>query len=83
MRGHFKDTYRATDGDAHMFVRNKTAAGQIKRTEVPDSDESVLEQAFVHNELINDFGRPLEQRYDGLMDDVVQKILAIPKRLKK
>lgn len=81
MRTHFRDTFCSDEGDAHMFVRIKTGAGQIKRTEVPDNEESVLEQAFVHNELIGDFATPLEQRYAGLRDDVVEKILAIAKRL--
>lgn len=83
MRGYFRDKFRKGDGDAHMFVRIKTAAGQIKRTEIPDSEEAVLEQAFVHNEFINDFKEPLAQRHEGLRDDVVKKILAIPAKLEK
>lgn len=61
----------------------KTAAGQIKRTEIPDGEEPVLEQAFVHNEFINNFDEPLAQRHDGLRDDVVKKILAIPAKMEK
>lgn len=59
----------------------KTAAGQLKRTEVMNVEEETLEQAFVHNERISDFNTPLEQRHDGLRNDVVEKILAIPDRL--
>lgn len=83
MRGYFRDKFRKGDGDAHMFVRIKTAAGQIKRTEIPDGEEPVLEQAFVHNEFINNFDEPLAQRHDGLRDDVVKKILAIPAKMEK
>lgn len=83
MRSFFRDKFRKGDNDAHMFVRIRTAAGQIKRAEVTDGEEPVLEQAFVHNELISDFNEPLAQRHDGLRDDVVQKILAIPERVER
>lgn len=81
MRTFFRDKFRKGDGEAHMFVRIKTSAGQIKRTEISDDEESVLEHAFVHNEVINQFDEPLAQRHDGLRDDVMEKILAIPGKL--
>ncbi len=81
MRGFFREKFRKGDSDAHMFVRIKTAAGQIKRTEISDDEDSILEQAFVHNAIIRDFKVPLAQRHDGLRDDVVGQILAIPERL--
>ena len=82
MRQFFRN-FRNDDDDAHMFVRIKTAAGQIRRTEVPDDDSAVLEQAFVHNEIIRDFNEPLAQRHKEPRDDVIAKMLDIPARIER
>ena len=79
----FSENFRNDDDDAHMFVRIKTAAGQIRRTEVPDDDLAVLEQAFVHNEIIRDFNEPLAQRHKEPRDDVIAKMLDIPARIER
>jgi hypothetical protein len=81
MKAYFRDKFRGDDSEASMFVRIKANTGQIKRTEVLDSKESVLEQAFVHNELVSDFATPLAQRHEMLREDVVSKMLAIPEEL--
>lgn len=81
MRRFFREKFKKVDADSHMFVRIKTNVGQIKRTEIADGDDPVLEQAFVHNELINDFDTPLGQRHEELRDDVIKKMVAIAEDL--
>jgi len=81
MKSFFREKFSSPETDAAMFVRIKANSGQIKRTEVMDSEESVLEQAFAHNELISDFDQPLEQRHARLRDDIIEKMLAIPDKL--
>lgn len=70
------------DADAKMFVRIKTAEGQIRRTEVDENDENILGQAFIRNEIVKDFDTPLAQRHEGLRDDMVKKMEAIANELR-
>lgn len=63
--------------DAKMFIRIKTAEGQIRRTEVDENDENILGQAFIRNEIVKDFDTALAQRHDGLRDDMIKKMSAI------
>ncbi len=69
--------FKENNQDAHMFVRIKTKSGQIKRTEVDPDSDSILEQAFIQNELVSDFEKPLPQRYDGFREDMIEKMIAI------
>jgi hypothetical protein len=70
------------NADAKMFIRIKTAEGQIRRTEVDESDENVLGQAFIRNEIVKDFDTALAQRHDGLRDDMIGKMAAIANELR-
>jgi hypothetical protein len=79
LRGRFR---RPAGGDAKMFIRIKTGAGQIRRTEVDEHDENVLEQAFIQHERVKDFDTPLAQRHDGLRDDMIKKMTAIADKLR-
>lgn len=75
-RGHPK-------ADAKMFIRIKTADGQIRRTEVDEDKENILDQAFVQHEAVKDFDPVLTQRYEGLRDDMVAKMSAIRSKVLK
>lgn len=82
MRNFFHSKFRQNqDSDARMFVRIKTTAGQIRRTQVDEHRENILEQAFVQNEYVGDFDTPLTQRHDRLRDDMISKISGIAKQL--
>lgn len=70
------------DADAKMFIRIKTAEGQIRRTEVDDNDENILAQAFIRNEIVNDFATPLSQAHSGLRDDMIGKMRTIARDLR-
>jgi hypothetical protein len=72
----FINEFRGADS-AQMFIRIKAANGQIKRTEVDYGGEEILEQAFVQNEIVNDFDPPLTQRYEDFRDDMIQKMLVV------
>ncbi|MDO5758793.1 MAG: hypothetical protein Q4P24_15155, partial [Rhodobacterales bacterium] len=71
-RDFIRDFWGGAD-DTQMFVRIKAANGQIKRTEVNYDREEILEQAFVQNEIVTDFDRPLTQRYEAFRDDMLHK----------
>ena len=62
--------------NTRMFVRIKSANGQIKRTEVKHHhhDEEILEQAFIQSEIVSDFDQPLTSRYEGFRHDLLQKM---------
>ncbi|WP_282091210.1 hypothetical protein [Epibacterium ulvae] len=73
--------FRGGADATQMFVRIKAANGQIKRTEIDYDGEEILEQAFVQNEVVNDFDPPLTQRYDAFRDDMVQKMIEVANNL--
>jgi len=80
MRAFFRDKFRDGSDKAQLFVRIKTAAGQVKQTEVINVEESTLEQAFIQNEKIEGFDRPLAQRHEGIRQDIIEKMLKIPNK---
>lgn len=80
LRGRFRKV--GGGAEAKMFIRIKTGAGQIRRTEVDEHDENVLEQAFVQNEFVGDFDVPLAQRHEGLRDDMIKKMAKIASELR-
>lgn len=64
-----------------MYVRIKTESGHVRRTEVESREvEHILEAAFVHNEFVDAFDRPLTQRYDTVRQDMLEKMLEIAAR---
>lgn len=69
------------DADARMFIRIRTAEGQIRRTEVDENDENILGQAFIRNEIVNDFAAPLSQAHGALRDDMIDKMSAIAREV--
>lgn len=73
----FFDNFRNGRQNGQVFVRIKTNSGQIKRTEINVDSDSILEQAFVQNEIISDFATPLTPRYQQLRQDIIDKMLAI------
>ena len=66
-------------GDTQLFVRIKTASGQIKRTEakVHENGKEILENTFVQNEIVTDFKQPLPQRYNEFHREMIQKMIEI------
>lgn len=66
-----------------LYVRIKSDNGQIKKTEVDLNNTQILEQMFMHNELVKGFASPLEQRYESIRPDMVQKIKEIAARIKE
>ncbi len=64
-----------------MFVRIKAANGQIKRAEIEHNGAEILEQAFIQNEVVNDFDQPLTPRYEGFRSDMLQKMRAVADHL--
>lgn len=73
----FLDRFREVADDTQIFVRIKAANGQIKRTEIEQDGDEILEQAFVQNEIVNDFDQPLTQRYEAFRQDMIQKMIEI------
>ncbi len=67
--------------DTQLFIRIKTASGQVKRTEakVHVNGEDILENTFVQNEKVTDFEKDLPQRYDNFNREMVQKMIEIAK----
>lgn len=64
-----------------LLIRIKSNDGQIKTASVSaeaeaiaDATQEALEGAFCLNERIGNFDAPLTQRYDGLRDDVLEKL---------
>ena len=68
---------------ARMFLRIKTANGQIKRTEVHNNDKEILEQTFIQHNIVTDFDQPLPQRYENFCDDLLKKMKEIVKKLRE
>lgn len=77
----FAQGFRRGDDDTQVFVRIKAENGQIKRTEVQHNGDEILEQAFVQNELVNDFDPPLSQRYDNFRGDMIMKMVEVANNL--
>lgn len=75
--GGFLGGFRGGADDTQVFVRIKAANGQIKRTEVHHNGDEILEQAFVQNEIVNEFDPPLTQRYEAFRQDMVEKMIAV------
>ena len=75
--GDFLGGFRGGADDTQIFVRIKADNGQIKRTEVHHNGDEILEQAFVQNEIVNDFDPPLTQRYEAFRQDMIQKMLEV------
>lgn len=82
-RAYFPKFGGVVHGDAKIFVRIKTEAGQIRQTEIDPDVENVLEQAFVRNEIVKEFSSPLSQRHSGLRSDMMEKMIAIAKDIEK
>jgi len=75
--GGFLGSFRGGAGDTQIFVRIKADNGQIKRTEVHHNGDEILEQAFVQNEVVNEFDPPLTQRYEAFRQDMIEKMIAV------
>ena len=75
--GGFLGDFRGGLKHTQIFVRIKAANGQIKRTEVHHNGDEILEQAFVQNEIVNEFDPPLTQRYDTFRQDMIKKMLEV------
>ena len=75
--GGFLGSFRGGAGDTQIFVRIKADNGQIKRTEVHHNGDEILEQAFVQNEVVNEFDPPLTQRYETFRQDMIEKMIAV------
>ena len=75
--GGFLGRFRDGADDTQIFVRIKAANGQIKRTEVHHNGDEILEQAFVQNEIVNEFNPPLTQRYEAFRQDMIQKMTEV------
>lgn len=75
--GGFLGCFRNGADDTQIFVRIKAANGQIKRTEVHHNGDEILEQAFVQNEIVNEFDPPLTQRYEVFRQDMIQKMIDV------
>lgn len=77
--GQVKDRFSDRERQPKFFVRVKSSAGQVKRTQVnlQDADdlEPVLDCPFVLNEKIEGFSSPLGQRHQAIRADVVQKMI--------
>ena len=73
----FMDDFTDDPNESQLFVRIKTASGQIKRTEIDQSKVELLEQAFVQNEVIGDFDQPLPPKYEEFHGQVLQKMTVI------
>lgn len=75
-----KEKFGQKKNKAKMYVRIKSATGQIKRTEVKQKEEA-LEQIFLLNEKIEGFKTPLPPRHEGVDSVVRDKIIAKAKSL--
>lgn len=73
----FIKNFKGDSNNTKTYVRIKTGAGQIKRTEIEVKTDEILEQAFIQNEIVNEFEKILEQRHDGLRQDMLEKMIKI------
>lgn len=70
----FRKDFRSEDANAKMFVRIKSATGQIMTSEVDPDNAEILEQALVLNEIVRGFDHPLPQRHDSITDEMIDKM---------
>jgi hypothetical protein len=76
----FFNDFKQSD-EAELFVRIKTSSGQIKRTLIETDKEEFLEQAFIQNEIVNNFSELLPQRHRLLRNDMIVKMIEIVKNI--
>jgi hypothetical protein len=75
--GNFVRDFQGGQDHTHVFVRIKADNSQIKRSEIAQNADEILEQAFVLNEIITDFEIPLNSRHDDFRDDIIQKMMSL------
>ena len=73
-----------TEKHEKMFIKIRNQNGSTKTTEInTDIDletESVLDQVFVHTEIIRNFSKPLEQAHSEIRDTLVKKMINIAQK---
>ncbi|SIR09402.1 hypothetical protein SAMN05421641_12443 [Paracoccus thiocyanatus] len=79
--GGFIRDFRGGVDTTQVFVRIKAENGQIRATEVSPVGDEILEQAFVQNEVVRNFDRPLTQRYNEFRNDMIQKMSDLARNL--
>ena len=76
-----KDQQFEGDSETQVYVRIKTGDGQSRRSEIRNDDDSVLEEAFVHNERVGGFAEPLPTTYTKSRKEMIHKLAKIGDRL--
>ena len=76
----FYNQFSGKSDKTKIYIRIKTPENQTKRTEIRNV-ENFLEEAFVQNEMVENFDRPLTQRYENLRTDMIEKMVAIADNL--
>ena len=68
-----------------MLIKIKNQNGKSHttdiNTEIDLETQSVLDQFFIRNEIINNFSQPLEQAHSKIRDDIVNKMIEIAQEL--
>ena len=78
----FKNTHFGENSDTQTYIRIKTGDGQTRRAEIHNTDrDAVLEEAFVHNELVRNFEFPLRTTYMEPLAEMERKLVEIGDRL--
>ena len=78
----FKNSHFGENTDTQTYIRIKTGDGQTRRAEIHNTDrDAVLEEAFVHNELVNDFSYDLRTTYTEPLTEMASKLKKIGEQL--
>ena len=77
----FVRSFGSSQDNTEVFVKIKTEDGYVKRAKVHHNGDEILEQAFVQYELVDDFDKPLPQRYQTFRDDMIQKMREVAKKV--
>ncbi|GAA6212384.1 hypothetical protein NBRC116602_21250 [Hyphomicrobiales bacterium 4NK60-0047b] len=77
----FKDFFNDNDDPTKIFVKIKASNGSEKKTEITHGKEEVLEQAFIQNEVVNNFETPLPQSYECIREDMIAKMVLLASNL--
>ena len=80
--GSFRNRHFGEHPDTQAYIRIKTNDGQIKRSEIHNMDrDAVLEEAFVHNEIVKGFRNQLRTTYEEPSKEMASKLAEIGGRL--
>ena len=79
--GMIKNRHFGGDSETQVYIRIRTGDGQIRRFEIHHTDDAVLEETFVHNEMVSGFKELLKSMYAEPLMEMVHKLTRIGDQL--